>query len=93
MFCVMSFEYRGQQVKEVLIQDLSEQCFLMIFYDIFLNYLNMDIGIIVFLDCRVMVELEFEIYWVIFFGNKIIVEIFLDKYKLSSEGILEILNM
>lgn len=53
----------------------------------------MDIGIIVFLDCRVMVELEFEIYWVIFFGNKIIVEIFLDKYKLSSEGILEISNM
>ena len=90
MFCAMPPEYRGQQVKEVLIQDSSEQCLPMISHDTFPNHLNMDIGTTVFLDCRAMAEPEPEIYWVTPLGNKITVETLSEKYKLSSEGTLEI---
>ncbi|XP_006735703.1 leucine-rich repeat neuronal protein 1 [Mirounga leonina] len=93
MFCAMPPEYRGHQVKEVLIQDSSEQCLPMISHDTFPNHLNMDIGTTVFLDCRAMAEPEPEIYWVTPLGNKITVDTLSDKYKLSSEGTLEISNI
>lgn len=93
MFCAMPPEYRGQQVKEVLLQDSSEQCLPMISHEAFPNHLNLDIGMTVFLDCRAMAEPDPEIYWVTPMGNKITVETFSEKYRLSGEGTLAISNI
>ncbi|XP_029457328.1 leucine-rich repeat neuronal protein 1 [Rhinatrema bivittatum] len=93
MFCALPPECRGQQVKEALLQDSSEQCLPMISHDTFPNHLNLDVGMTVFLDCRAMAEPEPEIYWVTPLGNKITVETLSDKYKLSREGTLEISNI
>lgn len=92
MHCAMPPEYKGHQVREVLSQDASEQCLPMISHDTFPSHLSVDIGALVFLDCRAMAEPEPEIYWVTPLGNKITVEMFSDKYRLSSEGTLEITN-
>ncbi|XP_066101631.1 leucine-rich repeat neuronal protein 1 [Saccopteryx bilineata] len=93
MFCAMPPEYRGQQVKEVLIQDSGGQCLPMIAHDTFPACLNVDIGATVLLDCRAMAEPEPEIYWVTPLGNKITVETLSDRYKLSGEGTLEIASI
>ncbi|XP_028680975.1 leucine-rich repeat neuronal protein 1 [Erpetoichthys calabaricus] len=90
MFCAMPPEYRGQNVKEVLMHDSTEQCLPMISHDTFPNHLNLDIGMTVSLDCRAMAEPEPEIYWVTPLGNKITVDTLSNKYRLSSEGTLEI---
>ncbi|ELK15180.1 leucine-rich repeat neuronal protein 1 [Pteropus alecto] len=90
MFCAMPPEYRGQQVKEVLIQDSSERCLPMIAHDTPPAHVDVDVGATALLDCRAMAEPEPEIYWVTPLGNKISVETPSDKYALSSEGTLEI---
>ncbi|XP_030063203.1 leucine-rich repeat neuronal protein 1 [Microcaecilia unicolor] len=93
MFCALPPEYRGQQVKEALLQDSSEQCLPMISHDTFPNHLNLDVGMTVFLDCRAMAEPEPEIYWVTPLGDKITVDTVSEKYKLSGEGTLKIANI
>ncbi|XP_006010346.1 leucine-rich repeat neuronal protein 1 [Latimeria chalumnae] len=93
MFCAMPPEYRGQHVKEVLLQGSNEQCLPMISHDTFPNHLNLDISMTVYLDCRAMAEPEPEIYWVTPLGNKITVGTLSDKYKLSNEGTLAITNV
>ncbi|XP_033875543.2 leucine-rich repeat neuronal protein 1-like [Acipenser ruthenus] len=88
MFCAMPLEYRGQHVKEVLMQESVKQCLPMISHDTFPNHLNLDIGMTVNLDCRAMAEPEPEIYWVTPLGNKMTVDTLSDKYRVSSEGTL-----
>lgn len=90
MFCAMPPEYRGQQVKEVLQQETAEQCLPMIAHETFPNHLNVDVDMTVSLDCRAMAEPEPEIYWVTPLGSKITVDTLSDKYKLSTEGTLEV---
>ncbi|XP_043933949.1 leucine-rich repeat neuronal protein 1 [Protopterus annectens] len=90
MYCAMPPEYRGQQVKDVSIQESNEQCLPMISHDTFPSHLNLDIGSSVYLDCRAVSEPEPQIYWVTPLGVKITVDTLSDKYRLSSEGTLEI---
>ncbi|XP_036905436.1 leucine-rich repeat neuronal protein 1 [Sturnira hondurensis] len=93
MCCAMPPEYRGQQVKEVLVRDSGEQCAPRIAHDALPSSVNVEIGTTVPLDCRAVAEPEPDIYWVGPLGNKITVETLLDRYKLSGEGTLEISNV
>uniref|UniRef100_A0A8C9SJG5 Leucine rich repeat neuronal 1 n=2 Tax=Scleropages formosus TaxID=113540 RepID=A0A8C9SJG5_SCLFO len=93
MFCATPPEFRGQQVREVLLQDSSDHCLPMITHDTFPNHLNLEIGVTVSLDCRAMAEPEPEIYWVTPLGSKITVDTLSSKYELSSEGTLHIAHV
>ncbi|XP_016057931.1 PREDICTED: leucine-rich repeat neuronal protein 1, partial [Miniopterus natalensis] len=90
MFCATPPEHRGRQVKEVLVQDSGDQCLPMIAHNTFPSHLNAEVGATVLLDCRAMAEPEPEIYWVTPLGNEVTAETPSDRYKLSSEGTLEI---
>ncbi|XP_051996867.1 leucine-rich repeat neuronal protein 1 [Xyrauchen texanus] len=90
MFCAMPPEVRGQRVREVLSHEFSGQCLPMISHDTFPNYLNLDIGMTVDLDCRAMSEPEPEIYWVTPSGNKVMIDTMSDKYQLNNAGTLRI---
>lgn len=92
MHCATPPELRGHQVREVLPQDAGERCLPMISHGTFPSHLSVDIGALVFLDCRAMAEPEPEIYWVTPLGNKVTAEMFSEKYRLSREGTLEIAN-
>ncbi|KAM7062990.1 leucine-rich repeat neuronal protein 1 isoform 1-T2 [Molossus nigricans] len=93
MCCATPPEYRGQQVKGVLTQGSSEQCLPMIARDAFPSHVNVEAGATVLLDCRAMAEPEPEIYWVTPLGNKVSVGTLSDRYRLSSEGTLEIADI
>lgn len=93
MFCALPPEHRGQRVREVLSQDSGEQCPPVIAHDALPSHVNAEVGTTVLLDCRAMAEPEPDIYWVGPLGSKITVETPLDRYKLSSEGTLEISNL
>ncbi|XP_030584300.1 leucine-rich repeat neuronal protein 1 [Archocentrus centrarchus] len=90
MFCAMPTEFRGMHVRDVLQNNLANQCLPMICHDTFPSHFNLDIGMTVDLDCRAMSQPEPEIYWVTPMGNKISIDTISDKYSLSREGTLRI---
>ncbi|KAK5873007.1 hypothetical protein PBY51_013656 [Eleginops maclovinus] len=90
MFCALPTEVRGLHVREVLQNNLANQCLPLISHDTFPSHLNLDIGMTLDLDCRAMSQPEPEIYWVTPMGIKVMMDTLSDKYSLSKEGTLRI---
>ncbi|XP_077583431.1 leucine-rich repeat neuronal protein 1-like [Stigmatopora nigra] len=88
MTCASPPELRGQHVRELRLQEASEQCIPLICHDTFPSHLNLNLGMSVSLDCRAMAEPEPEIYWVTPLGSKITRDTVSERYHLSSEGTL-----
>lgn len=90
MLCFSPPELKGQKVRQLKLDEATEQCLPLISHDTFPSHLNLELGMSVSLDCRAMGEPEPEIYWVTPLGNKITPDTDSERYHLSSEGTLHL---
>ncbi|XP_067913837.1 leucine-rich repeat neuronal protein 1-like isoform X1 [Heterodontus francisci] len=92
-FCVDPPEFKRQNLRDVPFREMTDRCLPLISSKAFPSHLDTEIEESLSLHCRAFAEPDPEIYWVTPSGDKLLAYTTSDKYRVRSEGTLEIFNI
>ncbi|XP_030633523.1 leucine-rich repeat neuronal protein 2 [Chanos chanos] len=89
-FCSEPPELKARRVKEVSFREMADSCLPLIAPSMFPSYIQVKHGENIALHCRALAEPEPSIYWVIPKGMRLSPSISYGRYRVLTEGTLEI---
>uniref|UniRef100_A0A8C4NNU9 Leucine rich repeat neuronal 1 n=1 Tax=Eptatretus burgeri TaxID=7764 RepID=A0A8C4NNU9_EPTBU len=92
MHCAAPPEFMGQCVRDIPMTDIPDGCLPFIPTAIFPEVAKLLDNTSATFDCRALAEPEPVIYWVTPKGKKIVVDMVSEKYSVSDEGTLQIMD-